>query len=299
MTVTGVGAVPAPGSFEAAGVSVAVPRSATFGGFAASGAASLAGLAAGLEHAPDAVKSDDVVTTARRSLSIAGTLPQVYRHEVRVVVFVSLTAMGCGFQPSSTVQTGDANGSALDAADLDGMPHADAKVFLDAPSCPDDDHDGVCNAQDDWPCGAKPTAPPTLELANGSSQDFKFQNLKFRTVATALVVTNRQQATRVQFNWMATDTGCTANCIDQLEVGFHLQGSATVGKRVGCLIDQAISKSNGSSGTVDDASTVVTPNATGVFELRAGIAQNFSCNLTTDYYAGEPATVMALFCITP
>jgi hypothetical protein len=226
----------------------------------------------------------------------------VYRDEVRVVLFVIPAVLGCGFRPSPGTQLGDdATGAALDAAaDPDGaLAHPDAKVFSDAPPCADDDHDGVCNEQDDWPCGAKPTAPPILELANGSSQDFKFQNLKFKTVATTLVVASRQQATRVQFAWMATDTGCGANCIDQLEVGFHVRGSSTVGKRLGCLIDQPISKMGGSTGTVDDSTTVVTPNATGVFELRAGIAQDFSCNLTTDYYAGEPATVMALFCITP
>ncbi|CAN5498314.1 hypothetical protein BH11MYX1_BH11MYX1_37430 [soil metagenome] len=214
---------------------------------------------------------------------------------MRVVLFVLLGALGCGFKPSQAAnQTGDAT---LPDAPSDSSPQPDAKLFLDAP-CADDDHDGICNPVDDWPCGAKPAAPPLLELANGGTQHFTFQNLEFQTVASTLVVLTKQQAARVQFGWMATDTGCASNCIDQLEVGFHLQGSATVGKRVGCLIDQAISKTNGSSGTVDNTSTVVTPNSTGVFELRAGIAQDYGCNNTPDYYAGEPPTVMALFCIT-
>lgn len=274
-------------------MSAVVPCSTTLGCCAASGAASFAGF----EHATASV---DVVIATTRSLCIAGTLPQVYREEVRVVLIAMMLA-GCGFQPSTAVgQTGDDGGPVVLDASKDGttMTTSDAKVFLDAP-CPDDDHDGVCNAQDDWPCGAKPAAAPVLELGNGGSQDFKFQNLKFQTVASTLVVMTRQQAARVQFKWTATDTGCSANCIDQMEVGFHVRGSATGGNRVGCLIDQSISKSNGSTGTVDDNSIVVTPNATGVFELRAGIARDFACNDTTDYYAGEPATVMALFCITP
>ena len=209
------------------------------------------------------------------------------------MLFVLTSAVGCGFQPSQAANPKAADGG----APSDNSTQPDAKLVQDAAACADDDHDGVCNAVDDWPCGAKPPAPPVLVLGNGNTQDFRFQNLRFQTVASTLVVMTPQQAARVQFNWMATETECASNCIDQMEVGFHLKGSSTVGKRVGCLIDQAISKSNGSTGTVD--TTVVTPTTTGVFELRAGIAQNYGCNLTTDYYSSEPSTVMALFCITP
>lgn len=211
------------------------------------------------------------------------------------VLLSLLSTTGCSFEPSQAANPKAADGG----APSDNSTQPDAKLFQDAAACADDDHDGVCNAVDDWPCGAKPPAPPVLVLGNAGTQDFRFQNLRFQTVASTLVVMTPQQAARVQFNWMATETECASNCVDQLEVGFHLKGSPTIGKRVGCLIDQPISKSNGSTGTVDNTATVVTPTTPGVFELRAGIAQNYSCNLTTDYYSSEPSTVMALFCITP
>ena len=184
------------------------------------------------------------------------------------------------------------------------MVWEDAPGPMDAP-CADDDHDGVCNAVDTWPCGAMPTNVPgmTFEVAStDAAMDFKLGNGTTKIAingGTTLVVMTRQQAVHFVFPWTAIDGRCPGNCIDQLEVGFHPQGAQAAGHRAGCLIDQPINKNGGNTGTVDDATQVTTPNATGVFELRAGIAQNYGCtyNNATDYYSGEPSTVMALFCI--
>jgi hypothetical protein len=115
---------------------------------------------------------------------------------VRVVVALIVAAGGCGFQPSQNTQAGgDALPGTHDAAILDAPGHvvhdAPGKVFMDAPPCADDDDDGVCNAMDDWPCGAKPSAPPNhLELTdNGGHTDFKLTNLALGGTGTLAVNT--------------------------------------------------------------------------------------------------------------
>lgn len=170
---------------------------------------------------------------------------------------------------------------------------------MDAPPCPDDDQDGVCNDDDHWPCGMSPAAPPTtFELIdNSGATDFNLTQIAINATGT-LVVAPKDTSFRLQFDWDATDTACPGDCRDQLEVGFHQQGSQTPGHRSGCAIDQAISKQNGTTGEVD-STAYRTPNSTGVYELRIHIAQNYSCtyNGANDYYAGEPTKVMALFCL--
>lgn len=170
---------------------------------------------------------------------------------------------------------------------------------MDASLCGDDDHDGICNIDDHWPCGLMPTAPlTTIELVvNDGATDFNLTQIAINTTGT-LVVAPRNTSFRLQFDWDATDTACADNCRDQLEVGFHQQGSATTGHRSGCAIDQVISTQNGTAGEVD-TTAYKTPNSTGVYELRIHIAQNYSCtyNGANDYYRGEPTMVMALFCL--
>jgi hypothetical protein len=221
---------------------------------------------------------------------------------------VLLTA-GCGFRPNAGVaQTGGGDDDANPGPMADSAPVTkvwqDAAEPMDAP-CADDDHDGVCNAVDTWPCGAMPTTVPgtTFELkSNDGGMDFNLGTTATKIQingGTTLVVMTKQQAVHFVFSWTGDDGRCGGNCIDQLEVGFHPQGSQAAAHRAGCLIDQPITKNGGSAGTVDNTTEVTTPNATGVFELRAGIAQNYGCtyNGATDYYSGEPSSVMALFCI--
>ncbi|MEO8845842.1 MAG: hypothetical protein ABI591_28670, partial [Kofleriaceae bacterium] len=144
------------------------------------------------------------------------------------------------------------------------------------------------------------TAPLTaIELTdNAGATDFHLTQISLDESGT-LVVAPKNTNFRLQFDWAATDTACGGgNCRDQLEVGFHQQGSATAGHRSGCAIDQAISNVNVDTGAVDIAA-YKTPNSTGVYELRIHIAQNLACtyNGANDYYGGEPTMVMALFCL--
>src|SRR5712672_121589 len=92
---------------------------------------------------------------------------------MRAMVVLGLLA-GCSFphgalDQSSGPQDGPGGDSRrpIDGA-IDSRP-LDAKVWMDAPPCPDDDGDGVCNAVDDWPCGAKPSAAANPFTMSGNS----------------------------------------------------------------------------------------------------------------------------------
>src|SRR2546421_11103620 len=63
---------------------------------------------------------------------------------------LAFLVVGCSFTPGVAPQMPDGEGT---------KAFSDSKTFTDSPPCPDEDHDGVCDAVDDWPCGPKPTAP--------------------------------------------------------------------------------------------------------------------------------------------
>ena len=195
---------------------------------------------------------------------------------MRVVVALSVACAACGFQPSPGTQTGDdAPAGTHDAAILDAPGHvfldAPPKVFMDAAPCNDDDHDGVCNDSDDWPCGAKPAAPANhIELMdNGGHTDFKLTNIALGGTGT-LAVATPGAAVRIQLDYNLQDSAC-ADCIDQLEIGWH-----PAGQRAGCIYDDDVPEQGGRQGSIN-TTAFTAPAAPGVYELRINIGQNYSC----------------------
>lgn len=205
---------------------------------------------------------------------------------------------GCGFQPSQGAQAGgDAPAGTHDAAILDAPGHeyldAPPKLVMDAP-CGDDDADGVCNAVDDWPCGAKPTAPANhIELAdNGGHTDFKLSNVSLGGTGT-LAVAAPGAAVRIQLDYNAQDSAC-ADCIDQLEIGWH-----PAGQRAGCIFDDDVPEQGGRQGSID-TTAFTAPTAPGVYELRINIGQNYSCTYQgahTWWGGNEPPDLVGKVCV--
>jgi len=208
------------------------------------------------------------------------------------------TLTSCTFAPSqSTTSTGDAPAGTHDAAFLDAPGHvfmdAPAKVFMDAP-CPDDDGDGVCNAVDDWPCGAKPTATANhVELtANGGHTDFKLTNIALGGAGT-LAVAAPGASVRIKLDYNATDTAC-ADCVDQLEIGWD-----PIGRRAGCIFDDDVPAQGGRQGSID-TTAFAAPTAPGVYALHINIGQNFSCTYqgANNWWGGtEPTDIIGKICV--
>jgi len=231
------------------------------------------------------------VIATRRSLCIARTVPQVYHRGVRVVL-IALVMAGCGFQPGTAVnQAGDDGGPVIqDAASEGPTMTSDAKVLMDAAPCADDDQDGICNAQDDWPCGIKPTAPPTSYDLHVGTSGFKLTNISINQMGT-LAVIGHGQGLRLQMHDDAKETGCgPGRCIDQLEVGWHPSGN-----RFACIFDQGVGSSTLSAdidATTDanDSQTPLTvPTTTGLYEIRASIGQRYGCYKATQNGPDNPS----------
>jgi len=199
--------------------------------------------------------------------------------------------MGCGFQPHSASDVHDARGVDAPRVDEDAP-----KVYMDAALCPDDDHDGICNAVDDWPCGAKPTAPSSsIELTdNGGSTDFKLTSINIAGQAT-LPVVQHGTTVRMQLHYVVKDSACPQACQDQLEVGWHPPGT-----RLGCVFDFAIpNDGNSYVGDISDTSFAA-PTTPGSYELRIHIGQKNFCDMAgNSWYGGsEPIDgVIAQLCV--
>lgn len=222
------------------------------------------------------------------------TLPQVYREGVRVLV--ALFVAGCGFTPSAPngVAGPDASDSVSDGPGSAVPMDAPAHVFMDAPSCGDDDDDGVCNEVDDWPCGAKPQAIVAQHdlYANGTLSHFALSMIAIDGAGT-LVTAAHGTTVRVQMHYAATDSAC-ADCQDQLEIGWH-----PTGHRAACIFDNDVPSGSTHTGNLDD-SQLRAPQTPGVYELRMQIGQNYSCNHNgaDDWWGGnEPSDVIAKLCI--
>jgi hypothetical protein len=207
----------------------------------------------------------------------------VYRDRVRVLWTVLLVT-GCGFKPQGVTADGQ--------NEPDAVAGRDAKGFEDAP-CADDDHDGVCNDADSWPCGVNPAAIPNqVELTdNGGATDFKLTQIAIDghgTLVTAMHSTNL----RIQLHYVATDSACM-DCRDQLEVGFD-----PVGDRLGCVFDTDVPKDTTQIGDINNTSFDV-PSAPGVYDLHIHIGQKLSCDDNgTGYYGGsEGPDVIAKLCV--
>jgi len=207
---------------------------------------------------------------------------------VRLALFALLA--GCTFAPGQPAQ--------IVTAQPDAPRMADAKL-VDVPppppdACVDVDHDGLCDSEDDWLCGQKPTAPgASLAMsANGGQTQFALTTITFDN-GSSLIAVAPGATIHYHYDWAITDVACGGNCVDQLEYGFVMGG------RAGCDVDQAISKSFGDSGHVDG--TVTAPAAAGTYDFRMNIGQNFSCtyNGATNWWGGTPASsrTIAKLCV--
>ena len=137
-------------------------------------------------------------------------------------------------------------------------------------TCQDDDGDSVCNAVDDWPCGVKPAAPPAKVTWSRNNGETTIQITNVNLDSTgALAVATTQENVSLRFDYDITDTACSGNCVDQLEIGW------VPGNKIGCPFDAAVSKSNGADGTA--STTVKAPSNKQVYDLRIELGQNYSC----------------------
>jgi hypothetical protein len=206
-----------------------------------------------------------------------------------VVLTVALGA--CTFQPRAAgtdAPAGQTHDARIDA------PVDAASVAIDAPpdACADDDGDGICNGADDWPCGAKPTAPQAIVVSSpGAATVATLSQIDVNGGQLVVAAPNAQVA--VAFHYELDDTACPGNCIDQLEVGW------VPGDRAGCVFDNGVSKTFGASG--DASGTFAAPGVRGVYDMRVGVGQNYSCNYNgaDTWYHGQPAasTTIAKVCV--
>jgi hypothetical protein len=203
----------------------------------------------------------------------------------------------CSFEHAVPVSGGGSN----NGSDNPIAPDAAVVVMIDAgvdakpPPCGDDDGDGVCNAVDDWPCGAKPPAPQaTLSWSRNSGKTtIEIANVSLDNTG-AFAVATAQEMLSLHFDYVITDTACDSNCIDQLEIGW------VPGGKISCPFDDEVSKQNGEAGSV--STSVRASTNKGVYDLRVELGQNYSCwyNGASGWWGGQaPSTsrTIAKLCV--
>ncbi len=204
---------------------------------------------------------------------------------MRVVVAWSLALAACSFEHGWPTSGGsgpdaDIDPPAPDAAVVVTPP--DASIDAPPPPCPDDDTDGVCNDIDDWPCGAKPTAPGTSMTISGNNGDSRLTITMVNLDGTGrLAVATPGENMNLTLRYDIDDTACPQACIDQVELGWE----TGVG-RIGCVFDDTVSPQNGAAATVNI--TVRAPMTRKVYDLRANLGQNYSCGNTSNWWGGTP-----------
>lgn len=182
-------------------------------------------------------------------------------------------------------------GPADDAAAEDAAAE-DAALPLDAGDpCSvgsDADGDGVSDACDDWPCGARPSVPGTV-----SAEHIEVSSVRLGDASDAVstAVAARGSMLRVRFEYAIDDTGC-GGCIDQIEIGL------VPGDRAFCAYD-ANPPGSGARGSVDRM--VRMPSSPGPVALRFNLGQNYGCehmgaSTWWDAAPGESQT-FAVICI--
>lgn len=203
---------------------------------------------------------------------------------LRLAVLAALTA--CSFE----------HGIPEAGAALDASPGVDAPMVVDAqgsvaadaaidapPPCADDDQDGECNEDDDWPCGEEPSEPSATMVMTGNNGKTRHTITEVELDDSGrLAVASPQENLSLELHYEITDTACPSNCVDQLEIGW------SPGNRAGCVFDAPVSKQNGAKGDV--SVTIRAPSTPGVYDLRANIGQNYSCNYNgaNNWWGGAP-----------
>lgn len=193
---------------------------------------------------------------------------------MRLAVIALLAA--CSFE-HGIPELGGSGDDPMQDAGVDAPMVLDAQaVTADAPAdapppCADDDDDGVCNDDDDWPCGVKPAAPgPAMMMTGNNGKTRHTITLIDLDDTGQLAVADPQEVLSLAFHYEIKDTACPGNCVDQIEVGW------SPGGRAGCVFDQGVSKQNGAEGNI--SVTIRAPSTPRVYDLRANIGQNYSCN---------------------
>jgi hypothetical protein len=220
---------------------------------------------------------------------------------MRLVVVLALA--GCGFEHGAL-------GTAGPSDDADVIPDTprplidaavDAKPDAAPTPCPDDDSDNVCNAVDDWPCGAKPTEPgATVQFMNNSGATVTTISVVNLDGTQRMAVAPPSTNVSLTFRLRITDTACSGNCVDQLEAGW-VDHAANTGSRFNtCLFDNGVSKSNGLDTNL--SFNVGTPGTRKVYDLRVNLGQNFSCgaNGNNGWWGGQvpaDARTIARLCV--
>jgi hypothetical protein len=158
---------------------------------------------------------------------------------------------------------------------------APAVVPVDAP-CADDDADGVCNTVDDWPCGAKPTAPGSSASfsGNGGNTNWTISNVNLDGTGRLAVATPGETLS-LTLRYAIDDTACPSACIDQVEIGWEPGGGRSM-----CVYDDTVSPQNGVTATV--TVNVAVPMTKKTYDLRANLGQNFQCGTGKQWWGGTP-----------
>jgi hypothetical protein len=207
---------------------------------------------------------------------------------MRLVVVLALA--GCGFEHGALGTVGPSD-------DADILPDTPPPIAIDAavdakpdapPPCPDEDADGVCNAVDDWPCGAKPTSPPaTVQFMNNSGATVTTITVINLDGTGRMAVASPSTNVSLTFRLQITDTACNSNCVDQIEAGW-VDHAANTGNRFNtCLFDNGVSKSNGLDTNL--SFNVGGPATRKVYDLRVNLGQNYSCgaNGVNGWWGGQ------------
>lgn len=223
----------------------------------------------------------------------------------------ALFLVGCGFTaaaPDSKDPATDARGpgsgsgsNAVADAPL-GPPDGPVDAF-DPCAGHDADHDGICDAADDWPCGPRPADPGAArDLRNQPDPNGRLQLADIDvwpvghdpggTQRSAVVASGGKLG--LSFDFALTDHGCPGDCIDQIEYGL-------MPVRTGCAYDDPVDKQDGESGSSDVSFTVPTVAAPTLYELRVHVGRNYGCtyNGASTWYGGAPdaGNTIAYVCV--
>jgi len=190
---------------------------------------------------------------------------------MRRLVFLAMLS-GCAFRPGG-------DGGADDVAVTDGgdevVPDG-AVLSIDAPppACADGDGDGVCDAEDAWPCGATAPTQASAVMTGDNNLAATISNVSITGGGAdggRVVVATAGAALSYQLTWSLRDNDVLCStCQDQIEVGL------VAGKRHGCVFDANPPQNQTQTGTATMAMTA--PTTPGVYALRFRLARDFGCN---------------------
>jgi hypothetical protein len=224
---------------------------------------------------------------------------------VRSTLFVAITMLSaCSFtSPSSETAPTDANGGGDS-----GKPPPDA--------CQDDDHDGVCNVVDqcpgaddtkdtdgdgipdcldDWPCGAKPTAPNRSIDNRVLGFGWKVDNTSLGGSNATLASIKSGMALNLALTY-SIGIGCgfgVQNCDAELKFGDDRDGVD------GCVINQNFNNPTFTNANWNKDLGFATVTAPTVFLIKLDLDGSKSCQ--PSWQGGTPGdkSTIAEVCVTP